>query len=153
MSRIGLKPIQIPDGVEVDIQGSFVTVKGPKGTLSRTIVPEITVRKEEKALFVERKSDENQHKALHGLTRTLLSNMVVGVSQGFEKTLEIVGVGYRAAKKGNDVEIQIGFSHPVTVKTKDGISFDTPAPNKIIVKGIDRELVGQIAADIRAIRK
>ncbi len=153
MSRIGLKPIQIPENVEVEIEGSIVTVKGPKGMLSRTISSGVEIKREENLIRVERVSDENSLKSLHGLARTLLSNMVVGVNQGFEKTLEIVGVGYKAIKKDNSVEIQIGFSHPVTLEEKDGISYDVPSPNKVIVRGIDKELVGQVAAKIRAIRK
>jgi len=153
MSRVGKNPIQIPNDVEVIIEGSKVRAKGPKGELEKNLAPEITIRKEENVIYVERPSDSNYHKSLHGLTRTLVANVINGVSAGFEKTLEIVGVGYRAAVKGGNLEIQVGYSHPVVVSKIAGIEFEVPAPNKIIVKGADKQLVGEIAAEIRAIRK
>ncbi|MEY2966558.1 MAG: hypothetical protein RLY50_608 [Actinomycetota bacterium] len=153
MSRIGRAPITIPSGVEVTIAGRTVTVKGPKGTLSREVPGEISVRKEESTLLVERPNDERQNRAMHGLSRTLVSNMVVGVTEGFAKELDIVGVGYRAEAQGQNLRLALGFSHPVIVPAPDGITFEVPVQTKIIVKGIDKELVGQVAADIRAIRK
>ncbi len=154
MSRIGRAPITVPSGVEVSIADKQVTVKGPNGTLSRTVPGEILVRQEESTLLVERPNDERQNRALHGLTRTLISNMVTGVTAGFTKDLEIVGVGYRATAKGPDaIELALGFSHPVNVDAPAGITFEVPAPTRISVKGIDKELVGQVAANIRKIRK
>ena len=153
MSRIGKAPITVPLGVEVTIAGRTVTVKGPKGTLTREVPGEITVRKEESTLLVERPNDERQNRAMHGLSRTLVNNMVVGVTEGFAKELDIVGVGYRAEAQGQNLRLALGFSHPVIVPAPDGITFEVPAQTKIIVKGIDKELVGQVAADIRAIRK
>ena len=153
MSRIGKAPITVPSGVEVTIAGRTVTVKGPKGTLTREVPGEITVRKEESTLLVERPNDERQNRAMHGLSRTLVNNMVVGVTEGFAKELDIVGVGYRAEAQGQNLRLALGFSHPVIVPAPDGITFEVPAQTKIIVKGIDKELVGQVAADIRAIRK
>ncbi len=153
MSRIGRAPITIPSGVEVTIAGRTVTVKGPKGTLTREVPGEITVRKEESTLLVERPNDERLNRAMHGLSRTLVNNMVVGVTEGFAKELDIVGVGYRAEAQGANLRLALGFSHPVVVPAPDGITFEVPAQTKIIVKGIDKELVGQVAADIRAIRK
>jgi len=153
MSRVGSSPIKIPSGVEVAIDGSTLRVKGPKGQLEKSFCSEITVKKDNDVLYVERPTDSKRHKSLHGLTRTLIANMVIGVSTGFEKNLEIVGVGYRAALKGSNVEILVGYSHPVTVKKIEGIEFEVPAPNKIVVKGADKQLVGEIAAEIRAIRK
>lgn len=153
MSRIGKAPIAVPSGVEVTIAGRTVTVKGPKGTLTREVPGEITVRKEESTLLVERPNDERLNRAMHGLSRTLVNNMVVGVTEGFAKELDIVGVGYRAEAQGQNLRLALGFSHPVIVPAPDGITFEVPAQTKIIVKGIDKELVGQVAADIRAIRK
>ena len=153
MSRIGKAPIEVPGGVDVTIAGSSVTVKGPKGTLSRVLPGEITVRQDGPTLFVERPNDERQNRALHGLSRTLVSNMVVGVTAGFRKELEIVGVGYRAEAQGQNLRLALGFSHPVIVPAPDGISFEIPAQTRVIVKGIDKELVGQVAANIRSIRK
>ena len=154
MSRIGRKPIPIPAGVDVTLAGTHVTVKGPKGTLERDLVPDITVSREGDELLVTRPSDQRQHRALHGLTRSLVSNMVVGVSDGFAKDLEIVGVGYRATAQGpNRIELALGFSHPVHVDAPDGITFEVPAPTRITVRGSDKELVGQVAANIRKIRK
>ena len=153
MSRIGKAPITVPNGVEVSIAGRTVTVKGPKGTLSRDIPGDITVRKEENTLLVERPNDERQNRSLHGLSRTLVNNMVVGVTDGFAKELEIVGVGYRAEAQGQNLRLALGFSHPVIVPAPEGISFEIPVQTRVIVKGIDKELVGQVAANIRSIRK
>ena len=153
MSRIGKAPIEIPAGVDVTITGQHVTVKGPKGTLSRIIPGEIIVRKEDSTLLVERPNDERQNRSLHGLSRTLVSNMVIGVTDGFSKELEIVGVGYRAEAQGANLRLALGFSHPVNVPAPDGITFEIPVQTRIIIKGIDKELVGQVAANIRSIRK
>jgi large subunit ribosomal protein L6 len=154
MSRIGKTPIPVPSGVDVTIAGSRVTVKGPKGTLERDIPGAITVRQDGAELLVERPNDERQNRALHGLVRSLVNNMVVGVNEEFTKELEIIGVGYRAAAQGTSkLDLALGFSHPVSVDAPEGISFETPAPNRIIVKGIDKEIVGQVAANIRKIRK
>ncbi len=154
MSRIGKSPITVPGGVDVTIAGASVTVKGPKGTLSRVVPGEITVRQDEGQLLVERPNDERQNRALHGLTRTLVNNMVVGVTNGFTKELEIVGVGYRAEAQGaGKIRLALGFSHPVIVDAPDGIEFEVPQPTRVIVKGIDKESVGQVAANIRSLRK
>ena len=154
MSRIGKAPIPVPSGVDVTITPGRVSVKGPQGTLERALPGEITVRQEDSFLLVERPNDERQNRALHGLTRSLVNNMVVGVTNGFTRDLEIVGVGYRATARGsNQVELALGFSHPVVVTAPEGVSFEVPAPTRISVKGIDKEKVGQMAADIRRIRK
>jgi large subunit ribosomal protein L6 len=154
MSRIGRTPIHVPDNVQVSIADRLVTVKGPGGTLSRSVPGEITVRQSDGTLVVERPDDERHNRALHGLTRSLVNNMVVGVTAGFRKELEIVGVGYRAIAKGpNQLELALGFSHPVVVDAPDGVSFEVPVPTRIAVTGIDKELVGQVAANIRKIRK
>ena len=154
MSRIGRKPIPIPSGVEVALNGTHVTVTGPKGTLERDLVPDITVAREGDEIIVTRPSDEREHRALHGLTRSLVNNMVVGVSEGFARDLEIVGVGYRATAQGpNRIELALGFSHPVHIDAPEGITFEVPAPTRITVRGHDKELVGQVAANIRKIRK
>ena len=153
MSRVGLAPIVLPQGVEIGIVGNQVTVNGPRGELSRTIPEGITVSKQDGEARVARSGDTHELKALHGLIRTLLANMVTGVTDGFEKRLEIHGVGYRAAKQGNDLELQVGFSHTVRKPAPEGIEFDVPQPTRIAVRGIDKELVGQTAAEIRAIRK
>jgi large subunit ribosomal protein L6 len=154
MSRIGKAPIPVPDGVDITISGRHVTVKGPKGTLERELPARITVRQEDDTLQVERRDDQRESRALHGLARSLLNNMVIGVTQGFAKELEIVGVGYRATAKGPDaMELALGFSHPVSITAPDGITFEVPTPNRVVVQGIDKELVGQVAADIRAWRK
>ena len=154
MSRIGKSPIPVPSGVDVTIAGPHITVKGPKGTLERDIPGAITVRQEGEELLVERPDDERENRAMHGLVRSLVNNMVVGVHEEFTKELEIIGVGYRAAAQGtNKLDLALGFSHPVSVDAPEGISFETPAPNRIIVKGIDKEIVGQVAANIRKIRK
>jgi len=153
VSRIGKQPIPVPSGVEVHIDGSSVTVKGPKGELSRTLSDIITVEQEDGMIVVKRPDDSRVARSLHGLSRTLVANMVVGVSEGYFKNLEIVGVGYRAAMKGSDIELQLGFSHPVLVVAEPGITFEVPAPTKITVRGIDKQRVGQVAADIRKWRK
>lgn len=152
MSRIGRAPIPLPDGVTVDIKGQHVSVKGPKGELSHTVVDPIVVVQEDGQLQVTRPTDRAPHRSLHGLSRTLVANMVQGVSQGFERRLELVGVGYRAQIKGRDLELAVGFSHPVLIQAPDGITFDCPAPTQIVVSGIDKQLVGQIAANIRKVR-
>lgn len=154
MSRIGKSPIPVPSSVSVDLTGGAVVVKGPNGTLTRTIPQGITITKDGDALAVGRADDERAQRALHGLTRSLVANMVTGVTDGFAKELEIVGVGYRAAAKSpTTLELALGFSHPVVVDAPAGISFEVPAPTRVIVKGIDKELVGQVAANIRKIRK
>ena len=153
MSRIGRQPITIPAGVTAKVDGREVTVSGPKGTLSMTVAEPIVVSEEDGALVVTRPDDERDSKARHGLTRTLVNNMVVGVTQGYEKGLEIVGTGYRVAAKGTDLEFQLGFSHPVIVKAPDGISFQVESPVKFKVVGIDKQKVGEVAANIRKIRK
>ena len=154
MSRIGKAPIDVPGGVDVAIANGTVTVKGPNGTLSRAVPGEIVVRQDGTTLLVERPNDERQNRALHGLTRSLVANMVQGVTTGFTKELEIVGVGYRAEAQGPDkVRFALGFSHPVIVDAPDGITFEVPVQTRVIVRGIDKELVGQIAANIRSIRK
>ena len=154
MSRIGKAPITVPGGVDVSIAGGAVTVKGPKGTLSRTIPGAITVRQDEATLVVERPDDARESRSLHGLTRTLVSNMVVGVTEGFSKELEIIGVGYRAEAQGpTTLRLALGFSHPVVMTAPEGVTFETPSQTRIIVRGIDKEIVGQVAANIRAIRK
>ena len=152
MSRIGNKPITVPAGVEVKVEGQHVTVKGPKGTLERDINPEITVKLEEGTLTFARSSEERLDKSLHGLTRTLVNKMIEGVQKEFTRELQINGVGYRVQKQGNDLNLSLGYSHPVIYKAPTGISFDVPNPNTIIVKGIDKELVGQTAAVIRTKR-
>jgi large subunit ribosomal protein L6 len=154
MSRIGKNPIPVPSGVEVSIVDRHITVKGSQGTLERDLPGEIEVAQEENTLVVTRPNDERQNRALHGLTRSLVNNMVVGVSAGFTKELDIVGVGYRATAQGPDkIELALGFSHPVHVDAPAGITFEVPQPTRIVVKGIDKELVGQVAANIRKIRK
>jgi large subunit ribosomal protein L6 len=153
MSRIGRAPVAIPSGVEVQVAGSAVSVKGPKGTLGLDAHPAMKVSVVDGTVVVERASDERDHRALHGLTRTLIANMVEGVTNGYAKTLEIQGVGYRAALKGSTLEIAVGFSHPVTVEPPAGISFEVPQPTRIIVSGTDKQAVGQVAANIRALRK
>jgi large subunit ribosomal protein L6 len=154
MSRIGKAPIPVPSGVDVTVADRTITVKGPKGTLDRTIPGTITIRQEGTELLVERPDDERESRAMHGLVRSLVNNMVVGVTDGFTKQLEIIGVGYRATAKGQDtLDLALGFSHPVEVKAPAGITFDVPTPNRIDVKGSDKELVGQVAADIRKLRK
>ena len=153
MSRIGKIPVAIPSGVEVKIDGHVVTVKGSKGELTREFNPMMSIKVEGEEVIVERPDDSRQAKSLHGLTRTLIHNMVEGVHDGYSKKLELVGVGYRAALKGSDLEIQLGYSHPVIVKAPQNITFEGPSQTEIIVKGISKEQVGQVAADIRAWRK
>jgi large subunit ribosomal protein L6 len=153
MSRIGNKPITIPAGVDVEIYGKKVTAKGPKGKLSGKFVDIIGIERADNEIHVTRPTDEPIHRSLHGLTRSLINNMVVGVSTGFSKTLEIVGVGYKAAKKGDGLEIAAGYSHPVIVDPIDGIDFEVPIPTRIIVSGADKQMVGEVAARIRSIRK
>ncbi len=154
MSRIGKAPIDVPGGVDVSIAAGTVTVKGPNGTLSRVVPGEIVVRQDGTTLLVERPNDERENRALHGLTRTLMANMVQGVTGGFSKELEIVGVGYRAEAQGpGKIRLALGFSHPVIVEAPTGVTFEVPQPTRVIVKGIDKEKVGQVAANIRSIRK
>jgi large subunit ribosomal protein L6 len=153
MSRIGRAPIPIPDGVTVDITGQKVVVTGPRGELRHTIVEPIRINREDDGtLLVTRPTDRGPHRALHGLSRTLVANMVEGVSNGFERQLEIVGVGYRAQLKGSTLEMAVGFSHPVTIEPPEGIAFDVPVPTQVVVRGIDKQAVGQVAAKIRAVR-
>jgi large subunit ribosomal protein L6 len=149
MSRIGKQPIPVPSGVTVSIEDGLVRVNGPKGELSERIPRDITVAQEDDQLVVTRPTDRGEHRALHGLTRSLVFNMVHGVTEGYEKALEIQGVGYRAQKKGSDLELSLGFSHPVPVKAPEGIEFDVPQPTRILVKGISKQLVGEVAANIR----
>lgn len=154
MSRIGRNPIPVPSGVSIELTDRHVKVTGPKGTLERDLPRDITVRQDEGQLLVERPTDQRQHRALHGLTRSLVNNMVVGVTDGFTRDLEIVGVGYRAAATTpTKLDLALGFSHPVSVDAPEGVTFETPAPTKITVRGIDKEAVGQVAANIRSIRK
>jgi large subunit ribosomal protein L6 len=154
MSRIGRMPVVVPSGVEVAIDGSLVTVKGPKGTLSHTVVTPITVEKEADVLTVTRPDDERESRARHGLTRTLVNNMVVGVTEGYEKKLEIVGVGYRVLSKGpTQLEFQLGYSHSITFDAPEGITFTVDGPTRLGVQGIDKQLVGEVAANIRKLRK
>jgi large subunit ribosomal protein L6 len=153
MSRIGKLPVQIVSGVTITVdEHNVVTVKGPKGELTQRVSPEMILEQDNGVLTVKRPSDDKQHRALHGLTRSLINNMVVGVSTGFEKKLEIVGTGYRAQMDGKDLVLNVGYSHPVRFAKMDGIEFETPAPTKITVKGIDKQKVGQVAADIRKTR-
>jgi large subunit ribosomal protein L6 len=153
MSRIGRLPVPIPSGVDVAIDGQAVTVKGPKGTLALSVAEPIAVVQEDSVLRVTRPSDEGKIRALHGLSRTLIANMVTGVTQGFSKTLEIVGVGYRVQAKGKDLEFSLGYSHPVLVSPPEGITFRVETPTRFVVEGIDKQLVGEIAARIRKLRK
>ena len=152
MSRIGRKPIEIPAGVEVSVADSVVTVKGPKGTLTQAINPIITVKVEGNTVLVERPNDEAQSRSLHGLSRTLIANMVEGVSKGYQKELEINGIGYRAAKQGKQVVLTLGYSHQVFVDEIPGITIDVPSPNKLVISGADKQLVGQFAAEVRGKR-
>lgn len=149
MSRIGRKPINIPAGVEVKINGSEVSVKGPKGTLSQSFNPKMGIAQEGSEILVTRPDDQKENRSLHGLTRTLIHNMVVGVTEGFSKTLEVQGVGYRVQKQGKDLVMNLGFSHQVTMEAPEGIKLETPNPNKIVVSGADKQRVGQFAAEIR----
>ncbi len=152
MSRIGRMPIPVPKGVEVEISGNTVVVKGPKGKLQRDVAEDMKVSLQGDKIVVERPSDDKEHRALHGLTRTLVANMVKGVTEGYEKSLVISGTGYKAAKQGRKLVLSIGFSHPVEIEPVEGLEIEVPLPTKIVVKGIDKELVGQTAANIRAVR-
>jgi len=149
MSRIGRKPVAVPDAVTVTIAPGNIAVKGPKGELTQTYSQEMKVSQEDGTILVARPTDRGEHRALHGLTRSLIANMVEGVTDGFEKRLEIQGVGYRAALKGKNLELALGFSHPVSIEAPAGIEFEVPQPTEIIIRGIDKQLVGQVAADIR----
>jgi large subunit ribosomal protein L6 len=152
MSRIGRKPIDIPDGVEVDVKPGAVSVKGPKGELEQQVNHDMTVAIDDGTVTVSRPTDRGEHRALHGLTRSLIANMVEGVTDGFERRLEIQGVGYRANLKGKSLEMALGYSHPVTIDAPDGIEFEVPQPTEVVVRGIDKQLVGEMAARIRRVR-
>ncbi|MEK4222230.1 50S ribosomal protein L6 [Bacillus sp. FSL W8-0116] len=152
MSRIGKKPIEIPSGVTVTIEKNTVTVKGPKGSLTRTFNPDLNIEVGEKEIIVTRPSDSKEHRALHGTTRALLANMVEGVSKGFEKSLELIGVGYRAQKQGKKLVLNVGYSHPVEIEPEEGIEIEVPSNTKIVVKGVSKERVGALAANIRDVR-
>jgi len=153
MSRIGRKPIQVPNGVNVNLDNNVITVKGPKGTLSRELHKDMKISYAENIINVERPSDNKLHRSLHGTTRSVVANMVNGVTEGYFKNLELVGVGYRANKTGDKLVLSVGYSHPVEFVPESGIEFEVPAQNKIVVKGIDKELVGAVAAKIRAVRE
>jgi len=153
MSRIGKLPVPVPSGVDVSIDGQTVTVKGPKGTLSHVVAEPITVGQEDGTITVARPDDERESKSLHGLSRTLIANMVTGVTEGYSKTLEIVGTGYRVTAKGSDLEFALGFSHPVVVNPPDGITFRVEVPTRFVIEGIDKQKVGEVAANIRKLRK
>ena len=152
MSRIGRKPIELPAGVMVAISHGRVQVNGPLGELSQVVPTRMQIEKSDEEIVVKRPTERGEDRALHGLTRTLIANMVEGVTKGFEKQLEIQGVGYRAQLKGTDLELAVGFSHPIVVKPRDGITFDVPTPTQVVVKGIDKQMVGQTAAEIRKVR-
>jgi len=152
VSRIGRKPIELPAGVLVAISHGRVQVNGPLGELSQVVPTRMQIEKTEEEIVVKRPTERGEDRALHGLTRTLIANMVEGVTKGFEKHLEIQGVGYRAQLKGSDLELAVGFSHPIVVKPRDGITFDVPTPTQVVVKGIDKQMVGQTAAEIRKVR-
>ncbi len=149
MSRIGRKPIVVPEAVSVEIAPGRVAIKGPKGELTQVLSPEMAIEQADGAITVKRPTDRGEHRALHGLTRSLIANMVSGVTEGFEKRLEIQGVGYRAQLKGKNLEMALGYSHPVSIEVPEGIEFEVPQPTEIVVRGIDKQLVGQVAADIR----
>jgi large subunit ribosomal protein L6 len=153
MSRIGRLPVTIPSGVKVDVNGQDVSVTGPKGTLALTVAEPIEIVQEDSVIRVTRPSDEGPVRALHGLSRTLIANMVTGVTDGYKKTLEIVGVGYRVQAKGKDLEFALGYSHPITITPPDGITFRVEAPTRFVVEGIDKQLVGEVSAKIRKLRK
>ena len=153
MSRVGTSPIPVPSGVDITISGANVVVKGPKGTLTRDLPAAVSIRQDGEQLIVERADDEHESRALHGLARALVSNMVVGVSQEFSKELEIIGTGFRANLQGSVLDLSLGYSHPVKVTAPEGITFEVPVPTRVVVRGVDKELVGQTAADIRALRK
>ncbi|MEK4563241.1 50S ribosomal protein L6 [Alkalihalobacillus sp. NPDC078783] len=152
MSRVGRKPIEVPGDVTVTLEGTFIKVKGPKGELSRDLHPDMKVNVEEKEITVERPSDQKEHRALHGTTRSLINNMVEGVTKGFERGLELVGVGYRASKSGNKLVLNVGYSHPVEIVPAEGIEVEVPSNTKVVVKGIDKQAVGALASNIRAVR-
>ncbi len=152
MSRIGNKPIEVPAGVNVALSPGRVQVNGPLGELTQHVPARILIEKQEEVLLVKRPTERGEDRALHGLTRTLVANMVEGVTKGFEKRLEIQGVGYRASLRGADLELNVGYSHPVVMKAPQGITFDVPAPTQIVVKGIDKQRVGQVAAEVRRVR-
>jgi large subunit ribosomal protein L6 len=152
VSRIGRKPVTVPDGVTVDIKPGMVSVKGPKGELNQALSPDMKVTQSDGTLTVDRPTDRGEHRALHGLTRSLIANMVTGVTDGYEKRLEIQGVGYRARLQGKALELSVGYSHPVSVSAPDGIDFEVPVPTQVVVRGIDKQLVGEIAARIRRTR-
>ncbi len=154
MSRIGKEPVQIPDGVDVTLSDGHVTVSGPSGTLTQELHPDVDVSVQADEVRVTRRTDQREHRSLHGLYRSLIANMVTGVTQGYERGLEIVGVGYRAAARGSDgLTLQVGYSHPVEVDAPEGVTFEVPTPTRITVRGIDKQVVGQVAANIRAVRK
>jgi large subunit ribosomal protein L6 len=153
MSRIGKQPIDIPQGVQVSVDGSNVEVKGPRGSLAQAMHRDMLIVIEDGVVKIQRPSDERLHRSLHGLTRTLVANMVEGVTKGFEKRLEIIGVGYRAALKGADLELALGFSHPISIPAPEGIEFEVPAPTRIVIRGSDKQQVGEVAANIRKLRK
>ena len=152
MSRIGRKPIPVPDTVTVTVDPEVVRVSGPGGQLEERVSRDMSIEQDDGTIVVTRPTDRGEHRALHGLTRTLIANMVTGVTEGYEKRLEIQGVGYRAALKGRDIELQVGYSHSVPIKAPEGIEFEVPAPTQIVVRGIDKQLVGQTAAEIRKVR-
>ena len=152
MSRIGKMPITVPQGVDIKIEGSVVTVKGPNGQLTRTVHNDMILELEDGQIIVKRPSEEKFHKSLHGLTRSLINNMVEGVTKGFQKSLDLVGVGYRAAKQGNKLVLTVGYSHPVEIEPKEGIEIEVPVATKVVVKGADKEAVGALAANIRKVR-
>lgn len=153
MSRIGRKPITIPNGVNVTLDDTVITVKGPKGTLSRTVHKDMKISVQDNVITIERPSDHKLHRSLHGTTRSIIANMISGVTEGFSKSLDLVGVGYRANKSGNKLVLNVGYSHPVEITPEEGIEFEVPSNTKIIVKGINKELVGETAAKIRSVRK
>ncbi|TJY38854.1 50S ribosomal protein L6 [Cohnella pontilimi] len=152
MSRIGRKPIQVPNGVNVNLDNNVITVKGPKGTLTRELHKDMKIVVETDAINVERPSDNKLHRSLHGTTRSVVANMVSGVTEGYAKNLELVGVGYRASKSGEKLVLNVGYSHPVEFTPQNGIEFEVPAQNRIIIRGIDKEMVGEIAAKVRSVR-
>jgi large subunit ribosomal protein L6 len=152
MSRIGKKPIEVPAGVIVSLDPGRVTVSGPKGELRQDVPQRMKIEQEDSSIVVTRPTERGEDRALHGLTRTLIANMVEGVTNGFEKRLEIQGVGYRATLQGTDLELQVGYSHPVRIKPREGVSFEVPVPTQVVVRGIDKQLVGQTAAEIRKVR-
>lgn len=153
LSRIGKKPVVIPNGVDVSIEDKQVTVKGPKGTLTRTFTGDISIKREDNQVIIERANDNRVNRSLHGTTRSLISNMIEGVTVGFTKELELVGVGYRAQKKGNNLVLAVGYSHPVEIVPEEGLEIEVPSQTQVIVKGMDKEKVGALAADIRAVRE